>query len=216
MSPIRLLKPLLTLTAVIILGIGPTACGNAIRAVSSTSPVVSNPNSTSTTVSRREDSNSSASDKDKDEDSSNNSARYDSDDGKVLDYGRAANPSEKEQITAVVRAYYVVSAAEDGTKACSMLYSTFAEAIPEDYGTSPPGPAYARGTTCPAVMTLIFKHFHSQIAERLLKLKISQVRVKERQGLAILSFGTMPERVIHVAREGRTWRIVALIDSELP
>jgi hypothetical protein len=154
-------------------------------------------------------------DKDNDADSTTK-GRYDSDDRGVLDFGHAAGAADSRQITALIKRYYATAAAEDGTKACSMIYSTYAEAIPEDYGTSPPGPAYARGTTCPAVLTLVFKHFHNEIAARLPKLKVSRIRISEHQGVAILSFPGMSEREIRLSREGHTWKVIALTDSELP
>lgn len=142
--------------------------------------------------------------------------RFDSDDGSVVHFGRAASASETAQIAPLIRRYYRYAAAGNGAGACSMLYSTFAEAVPEDYGTSPPGPAYARGTTCAAVLTAIFRHYHAEIAARLPLLRVSLVRIKERQGVAVLSFGAMPEREIHVVREGHAWRMLALTDDRLP
>jgi hypothetical protein len=134
----------------------------------------------------------------------------------VLNLGHAANATDKGLIAALVRRYYKAEADEDGAAACSMLYSLYAESVPEDYGVTPPGPTYAHGTTCPAVMTLVFKHFHNQIVARLPKLEISRVRLIAHQGVAVLSFGGRPEREIHVTREGHIWRIVGLTDSELP
>lgn len=153
-------------------------------------------------------------DRDHDTDS-NGKSRYDSDDENVLNFGHAPSALDRLAIARIVRRYYKVAVAEDGSKACTMLYSTYAEAVPEDYGTSPPGPYYARGATCPAVMTLVFKHFHDQLASRLPLLQVSRVRIKEHQGVAILSFGTRAEREIRLEREGPNWKILALIDNEL-
>jgi hypothetical protein len=154
-------------------------------------------------------------DRDNDGDS-NGHGRYDSDDYALLNSGHPANASDKAQITALVQSYYAAVVAEDGAKGCALLYSPFAEAVPEDYGTVPPGPAYARGTTCPAVMTLVYKHFHNEVATRFPKLHVARVRLKEAQGFAVLSFGALSEREIHVAREGHAWKIVALLDNQLP
>lgn len=154
-------------------------------------------------------------DRDNDTDSSGHAA-YDSDDQSIADFGHSANASQSAQIGALVRRYYAVATAENGNAACSMLYSTYAEAIPEDYGTSPPGPSYASGSTCPVVMSEIFTHFHDRLTARLAKLHISRVRVREHQGVVILSFGSMPVSEIRVSREGRIWRILALIDTDLP
>jgi hypothetical protein len=204
------MRPLLVLYTTGLLSIGASACGAASHTASSTTAA-----STTTTVSSKSTQDYTKSDRDKDNDGIH--ASFDSDNNSsVLDFGHEANASEKRTITALVKHYYAAAAAEDGAKACSMIYSTFAEAIPEDYGTSPPGPSFARGTTCPAVMTKVFKHFHNQVAIKFAKLDVSRVRTKERQGLAILRFGTLPEREIRVTREGHTWKIEALLDSELP
>jgi hypothetical protein len=150
------------------------------------------------------------------DDDSVGKGRHDPDDRGVLAFGRPARGSDRAQIVALVRRYYVAAAANDGTKACSMLYSPYAEAVPQDYGTSPPGPVYAQGSTCATVLTLLFKHFHQEVAARLPKLKISVVRTKERQGVAVLNFGSPSEREIRVSREGHNWKVLALLDNELP
>lgn len=142
-----------------------------------------------------------------DDDTNNNSA---------LNFGRAASASDTKAITVLVKRYYALADAENGAAACPMIYSTLEEAVPEDYGQSPPGPSYARGTSCAAVLTLIFKHYHSQIALEHPRLKVARVRLIEHHGIAILHFGTMPEREISVARERHTWKLGSLFDSEIP
>jgi hypothetical protein len=137
-------------------------------------------------------------------------------DKSVLDFGHAANAGQSRAINSLIKRYYTVAVAENGSKACSMLYSTYAETVPGVYGISPPGPTWARGTSCPAVLTSVFKHFHKQLAVRLPKLKVSRIRIKERQGVVILSFGALPEREIRIVRERHTWRVLALIDNQLP
>jgi hypothetical protein len=225
-------KRLLALCATVLLSVGTCACGQTGKK-SSTSASTAIAESRSTgeefapegtkldidgdTDSAHPDEDEHPKRRDRDNDSdSTGKDRYDSDDRSVLDFGHAANAADSRQITALIRRYYAAAAAEDGTKACSMIYSTYAEAIPEDYGTSPPGPAYARGTTCPAVLTLVFKHFHNEIMARLPKLEVSRIRIREHQGVAVLSFPGMSEREIRLSREGRTWKAIALTDSELP
>jgi hypothetical protein len=234
--PRACLKPLLVLSLTGLLSINAAACGTAnrdINASSLKSATSSTPASTQEHIRENipfdsdkdtdgaqpdEDDNGKPAppDRDNDGDSAAN-ALHDSDDGSVIKFGHAAEVSDRQKIGSLVQRYYVAAAATDGAKACSLLYSPYADAVPEDYGTSPPGPAYARGTTCQAVTTQVFKHFHSQIVTRLPKLKISRVRIKGRQGLAVLSFGTtLSEREIRVIREGHKWKILALIDNELP
>lgn len=65
-------------------------------------------------------------------------------------------------------------------------------------------------------LVLLFRHSHSLLTAELLKLEVSRVRLVGHRGFAILSFGAMPERQIPVGREGHTWKIQALLDSELP
>jgi hypothetical protein len=152
---------------------------------------------------------------DSDKDSDAGGAGDDTNNNAVLDFGRPAGASNQRAIAALLERYYHAAATENGTAACSMLYSTLAESVPEDYG-SYAGPTYMRGSTCPAVMTLLFKHYHRLLGIEVPKLKITHVRLQERHGLAVLSFGSLPEREIHVQREGHIWRVTALIDTELP
>jgi hypothetical protein len=217
------IKRLLALSASGLLSVGVCACGSTSTNTTSTHADTVAQTATKTATAPESPYNPYEANvgqpkpKDRDLDGDSNSdGRYDSDDKSVLDYGHPANAQDTRAITALVQRYYAAAAAENGAKACSMIYSTFAEAISEDYGTSPPGPKWAQGTSCPAVMTLIFKHFHSQIAARLPKLKVSRVRLREHQGLVFLSFGKLPEREIRVDRESHTWRILALIDNDLP
>ena len=209
--PDKTLKLLLVLCCTVLLGGGANACGSSSKdAASSTAHTTAG-----NTTALENAAPPPPSDRDEDSDS-NSKGRYDSDDTSVLSFGHAASPLEKTQITALVQRYYTAAAAQNGAEACSLLYSTYAEATPEDYGTHPPGPAYAHGTTCPQVLTAIFKHFHAQITAKLPKLKVIHVRTRAHQGIVVLSFGTMPETEMHVLREGHTWKMLALIDTKLP
>lgn len=139
----------------------------------------------------------------------------DTNNNSTLDFGHAASSSDRRAIISLVRRYYAIALAENGAKACSMVYSTLAESVPEDYGTAPGGPRYLRGGTCPVVVTKLFEHYHSQLAAEVPKLRVSRVRLMERHGLAVLTFGTMPERQISVEREEHIWRMATLLDGEL-
>jgi hypothetical protein len=230
------LKRLLVLCTTVLLGASVTACGNASKSTAPASRAAANATANGNTNPNQEhilENTPYDSDKDTDgahpdeddngkpptPDSDNDGdgttkTRYDSDDKRTLDFGHAADAANRKLITTLIEHYYAIAAAEDGTTACSMVYSTIAEAAPEDYGTSPPGPAFAKGTTCPAVLTNIFKHYHNQIITRLPNLKISRIRINERQGTAILDFPTS-EREISVKREGHTWKMLSVIDNEL-
>ncbi len=151
-----------------------------------------------------------------DHDKDNDFSSYDdTNHNELLDYGRAASPAETGAVTALIRRYYAAAHAEDGASACSMIVSSLARAVPEDYG-SPPGPTYMRGTTCPAVLTLLFKHFRPQIDAELPLLRVARVRAGPSSALVALRFGAMPERRLYVTREGGVWKLEALLDSAMP
>ncbi len=134
----------------------------------------------------------------------------------TLDYGHEADAAETRAITALIEHYYKAAYTENGARACSMLYSAFEEEVPEDYGQSPPGPPYMSGTTCPAILTLLFKHFHPQLMLEYPKLVVARIRVSEHHAVSILRFGGLPERQIGVTRERHTWKVDQLLDSEVP
>ncbi len=134
----------------------------------------------------------------------------------ALNYARPASATDQQAIAALVKRYYTAALAGDGAAACSLIYSTLEEAVPEDYGQSPPGPTYMSGTTCPAVLNGLFKHYHNQLAVEVPKLEVARVRLKRNHGWAILTFGSLPEREILVSRERHRWKLGALLDTELP
>jgi hypothetical protein len=203
------MKLLMSLTAVL-LSVCVTACGGSSKetgSISHASSEAAAPYPTSTPDFTKADA---------DKDNDIGAAADDSNNNRVFDYASPANPTDKRAITGLVKRYYAAAGAEDGTRACSMLYSTFAESVPEDYGRSA-GPPYLRGgKTCAAVMVLLFKHLHHQLSVEIPKLKVTHVRLQQHHGLAALSFGALPERQILVGREGHNWKIEMLLDSELP
>ena len=191
---------LLALFALGLLGVCLTACGSSSKDTSSTSQ-----NSSTTDAAVNNATTTAPSDTapappdtkvDSDKDNDVGAPDDDKNNNSSLDFGHEASASVKRPITALIKRYYATAAAENGARACSMLYSTLAEAVPEDYGLSPPGEPYMRGTTCPAVMTLMFKHFHPQLELELPKLKVTHVRLIEHHGLVFLHFGALPERVV--------------------
>jgi hypothetical protein len=190
------------------------ACGSASKETSSHTSSSAHTDTTTGSASLAPAPVQSAVDADKDNDLS---APYDDkSNDSLLSSGHRAGPSEARAITALLKRYYAAAAAENGLRACAMLYSTLAEAVAEDYGQSPPGPPYMKGTTCPAVLRMAFGHFHPQIALELPKLEVAHVRLVEGHGLVVLRFGALPERQIAVRRERHTWKLATLLDSELP
>jgi hypothetical protein len=211
-------KPLLALFAIAAIAAGVCACGGASTGTQSASHASSSAAPSSSTAATGASNNTSTTDytkADSDKDNDIGAPHDDTNNNSELDFGHAANAADKRTVTALVKRYYATALAGDGAKACSMIYSTLAEAVPEDYG-QPPGPLYMRGAkTCPAAMALLFKHFHTLLTLEVPKLEVTRVRLIEHHGYALLSFGELPEREILVAREGRVWTMNGLFDSEL-
>ena len=155
-----MVKSLLAALAVVLLGAGVSACGGASTdAHPASSSVASNSTTDSTTAPAPADTKT-----DGDRDNDIIGAPYDDkNNNRDLNFGHAASAAEQMAIMALVKRYYATALAGDSAKACSIIYSTLAEAVPEDYG-QPPGPLYMRGAkTCPTALTLFFKHFHAQL-----------------------------------------------------
>jgi hypothetical protein len=154
---------------------------------------------------------------DADRDNDIHAAADDTNNNRVLSFGHDAVPSERRAITALVKRYYAAALAEDGARGCALLYSTLAEAAPEDDSREPGTPAYMHGqTTCAGVLHALFHHYHAQLAAELPKLQITSVRLEEHKGFAFLRFGKLPERKISVQRERHTWKMSQIFDEELP
>jgi len=209
------MRTLRTLLALVALSVALASCGSSGKDDSQSSATATTATVATTTTPSKAPPAPVLAKADRDHDNDVGTIEADKNNDSVVDYGHAASPSEQRAITALVKRYYAAAVAENGAAACSMLYSTLEEAVPEDYGQSPPSQPYMRGKTCPAVVTLLFKHFHPQLALEAPKLRVARVRLVEHHGLAILHFGALPERQISVAREGHIWRIQMLLDSEI-
>lgn len=131
------------------------------------------------------------------------------DDNHVPEYGFEASPGDRKGISAVVTAYFAAAAKRDGKAACAKLYSPLANSVVEDYGQSP-GPAYARGTTCAAVLVKVFSHVARPLSALLVR-SIDGARVEKNIGFAEFRSQAWPSGAIAVEREGSGWRIGALI-----
>lgn len=213
------MKSLPVLLAIGLIGVGFTACGSSkstipgSQAASKTATTASTGATTTSTATPTQDYTKADRDKDNDIGAPGDDTNH----NEILNYAHAASAADKQAVTALIKRYYAAAAAGDGAKACSMLYVTFAESVAEDYGRESAGSSYLKqGKTCPEVLTLLFKHFHSQLTAELPLLKVRRVRLNEHHGLVVLGFGTMPERQIPVLRERHTWKVVALLDGELP
>jgi hypothetical protein len=199
------MKPLVGLLMAVLIGLLASGCGSSKRGSDSASSASSSSAAPHYTKA----------DADKDNDVG---APYDDANNKgALNYGRAASPADRQAVTALVTRYYKMALEGDGAGVCSMIILGFAEAIGEDYGEGSAGPSYLKSaTTCSGVLDLLLKHLHAQLAVETPRLDVTRVRLIGHRGFAILSFGSMPEREISVAREGHTWKLQAMQDNELP
>jgi hypothetical protein len=181
------MRPLLVLLMIVALGLGATACGSTSGATGSASP--------------------QAGKRDRDNDGDNND-----DDAHILNYGHAPGATEREELTSLVRSYYAAGAAEDGVKACSMLYSLISETVAEEYGRIPA----LRGSSCATVMAKLFRERHHLLVGESATLKVYATRVKGERALTLLTFAMLPEvRQMLERRVGATWKIAALSDNIL-
>lgn len=222
-------------STVVLLSLGLAACGGASRATHSASQATSTgtaPSGSNTvtvaataghlrgdeddddTPSGFTGSSKNDNDSDFDNDRKNeNKGYYDSDDSAIRYYGHAAGAFDRTAITKLVKRYNAAIVADDGASACAMVYTTFAEALPEDYGQAP-GPRYMRGAkTCQAVMTLLFEHSRAQTTG---SVELTGVRVKGNEALALLGSRTRPAGYIMLKRERGAWKVNALLDGILP
>lgn len=135
-----------------------------------------------------------------------------SDDAEIGNYGQAPSATDRRAIVALTTRYLRAARAADGRRACSLIYSLFAEAIPEDYGRGA-GPAYSRGDTCPVVMTKIFRRDRAQLSGRFV---VTDVRVRGQQARALVGSATAPAGYLQLRRERHVWKVDALLTQPLP
>jgi hypothetical protein len=136
----------------------------------------------------------------------------DSDDGPMRTYGHAATSAQEVQLKGIVTRYFAAAAKGDGATGCSLTDANFVKAIPEDYGSGA-GPAYARGKTCPVVLSAIFDHVHAELSGKVL---ITAVRVQGDQALALLGSTTMPAKYVSLQHTHGVWGIVGLLGTGMP
>ncbi|MGA9876674.1 MAG: hypothetical protein WBQ21_12790 [Solirubrobacteraceae bacterium] len=190
------MKPLCALLITALLGLGVAACGSTSATIATSGSYLKK-------------------DGDKDFDDDGPQKKVHTNDDAVLLAASGGEPGErtKQAITAVVKRYYAAAAAEDGATACSLLYSTLANAVASSQTVT----ASAGGKTCAAAMSLLYKQQHVQLAaDNVATMLVTGVHVKGNLGLAVLGFRTMPEGEILVELEGGAWKIDSLLDSLMP
>jgi hypothetical protein len=212
-------RPLLALLATALLAIGVAACGGTGKGAGSTSQLSSNAAGTGgartkTASNAARAGNYLKSDGDTDIDDTNHQIEApESDDTLFLAaYGKKAGQAEKRAVAVVLERYYAAAAADDGAKACPLLYSSLATALVEDQGQSP----RSSSKTCAAVLSKLFTQQHARLAaENTATMVVIDVRVKSNYGLAVLGFKAAPVSQMILARERGAWKIDGLFDSQL-
>lgn len=143
--------------------------------------------------------------KDRDNDQDNNN-----DDQHVLAFGRPANPSDDQQIRALVAGYFTAAAAANGKTACGMLTPFIAESIVERYGHA----GHLKGSTCAAVMTKLFREHHALLAGKHATLQIGRIGVEGDRSLVELEFSSIDEaRQVTARRVEGKWTMLTLLDG---
>ncbi|MFZ1925471.1 MAG: hypothetical protein WAU42_04935 [Solirubrobacteraceae bacterium] len=131
----------------------------------------------------------------------------------MSDFGRPADAAETSEIATLVGRYYAAAAAEQGTRACGMLFFALAESLAEKYGRAP-GPLYLNGAeTCQAVLTRVFAHFHAQLRMRP---AVALVHIGDGRARALLDWKALPAAYIEARREGSSWKLESVLAAALP
>ena len=189
----RVSLPTLLAIAVLCLGIG--ACGGSSKAGKGTGPP---PRATATGAASARAAGENAGGTDEN----------------IPAFGHAASAADRQAVTALVKRYYRAVAAADGRTACSLMYSSLEQGIAEDYG-QPPGPPYARGKTCPVVMSKIFKN-QPGYPTAFVGTAVTDVRIYMDRGFALLRSKATPSGEIFLEREHGAWTIGVPIGRERP
>ena len=135
----------------------------------------------------------------------------DSDDVEAFTYGYAADASQRASITRIVERYAQAARSDDGARACSLLLSGLARAVPSTYGTRV-GSAPRPGETCAEVMSVLFRKYR-----RLLQPSVQVVaaRVQGSRAEAILGSFTGRASNIFLDRQGSAWRVGQVVITVL-
>jgi hypothetical protein len=219
------MKSLLVLIAIALFGLYSTACGRAGSAASPTPPPsravtsragvsgLQGDGDSDNPLDIDEDSHDGAEDQDDDSKTPESYDYHDKDDRATLSFGHVPTAANRAAITAVAAHYYAALAAKNGATTCSLLLSSLAQSVPEDYAGGA-APAYLRGgKTCQTVLSMLSKHFHAQLAGTI---KVTGVRVDGNHAEVLIGSTTMPASDIAVMREGKAWKVAELLGSALP
>jgi hypothetical protein len=151
---------------------------------------------------------------DQDGDSPNDKA-FDKDDSFVTTFGHAAGVGDRKAITQLVTRYYAAIAKDDGATACRLLFFVITESAPETYGQTSFDATAGRGKRCGPVMSKVFKGNQAQLVAENRHVKVMAIRIQGKRAWVLLRFGPESVRRMIVYREGNSWKIGELLDTEL-
>jgi hypothetical protein len=181
-------RPLLALSAIALLGVSAGACGGVGKSTGSTSKTASDADKNRFTPAE---------------------IRY------FQTSGQKAGEADTRAVTAAVKRYYAAANADDGARACRLLYPGVARAAPEDYGQSI-GPRHLHGTNCATVLSLMFKYRGGRPATDLTAIEVTSVRLdKGGAAVALLRAPKMSLGEIELQREGGSWKVLQPIGNAL-
>jgi hypothetical protein len=208
-GPKAIAKTVLVCSTLALSAIGAGACGTS----RSPGSIPSRPSVGSATDSVASSSTSTAGPplQDADGDSDSPGSGHDNDGDEYLSYyGQAAGAADRRTLTVLLRRYYAVAAAGDGTRACSLLYWPVAESVVEEHEEGPPS---LRGATCAQVASKLFARDHRELARQIASLEVTEVRLKGDQGLVRLRFAAPTEHLVPVHRDHGVWKVGMLLDE---
>jgi hypothetical protein len=212
------MKSLFATFASILLILALTACGSASKDTASNlqrsvkaTTTVSSPTTTTAVPAGgylKEDGDPDSDDK------PNSNKRSLNDDASLLDaYGKKAGSTERQAVTRVVKSYYAAATGDNGAKACALLSASLIAGLAEGASES----AGSVHNECAATVSSLFKQQHRLLAsEGAATVVVTAVHIKGDVGLVLLGFRSGPESEILIQRDGHTWKVNALFDSELP
>jgi hypothetical protein len=151
---------------------------------------------------------------DQDGDAPNNKA-FDKDDGFITTFGHPAGPADVRAITSLVTRYYAAIAKADGATACKLLFFVIVESAAETYGQTEFDATAGRRKSCGPVMSKVFKGSHRQLVVENRALKVIAIRVLRKRAWVLLRFGPQSVRRMVVYREGSSWKVGELLDTQL-
>lgn len=134
---------------------------------------------------------------------------------RYLRFGHKADQADTRAVAVTVKRYYGAVATDDGARACSLIYSPMAKALPEVAGEALNQPTL-RYKSCALAMSLLVRHRNEQPTADVKTIEVTSVRVKGAQGIALLRSRRMRAGEIVVHREGPEWKIQDTFGSVLP